>query len=428
MESPPTLGAKIRNLRLRMNLTQAQLAGKEFTKSFISQIEKGQTRPSLKTLEILARRLNQPISYFLDDTIIRPKPTRAESLKESAAAAAARGDVAMAIQSYFSALEACEPTDFALKGSIWQQLGNLHFRINQMEKAENYLSLACEELERVSPNEYYVRAISDYGSVFYHKKQFQRARELFEKALVVYERIHISNPQLKLTIMSYLATTLAVLQDYSRALEVVEEAIQISKTQGEYWKFGELWHICGYVHDRLGNFELAIEATQRAIAFYGAVENTPLYLSCKVNRAIHLRNLHRLGEAKAAAMEVVREARRARISYEAARAHAELAHIAVAEGEYDQAVENVKRALELSPSHAEIPEWLEILVRVGEARPLPREWVDQLAQHVARWRGDDRARAEAHSSLGSLYRQLGDAEKANHHLSESVALFKKSQA
>jgi hypothetical protein len=39
-----TLGEKVRALRLQLGMTQAELAGEEFTKSFISQIEK--TRPA----------------------------------------------------------------------------------------------------------------------------------------------------------------------------------------------------------------------------------------------------------------------------------------------------------------------------------------------------------------------------------------------
>ena len=53
-------------LRLKMGMTQQDLAGTDFTKSFISQIEKNHAvhlqEPAGRT-----DRLGKPISYFLDD-------------------------------------------------------------------------------------------------------------------------------------------------------------------------------------------------------------------------------------------------------------------------------------------------------------------------------------------------------------------------
>jgi transcriptional regulator with XRE-family HTH domain len=61
-----TLGQKIRAARLEQRLTQEQLAGRDFTKSYISELERGHRTPRLTTLKLLARRLNRPLSYFLD--------------------------------------------------------------------------------------------------------------------------------------------------------------------------------------------------------------------------------------------------------------------------------------------------------------------------------------------------------------------------
>src|SRR5713226_9456431 len=51
------VGAKIRAARRAMKLTQSKLAGPDFSVSYISAIERGQIQPSLRALEILARRL-----------------------------------------------------------------------------------------------------------------------------------------------------------------------------------------------------------------------------------------------------------------------------------------------------------------------------------------------------------------------------------
>ena len=61
-----TLGQKIRAARLEQRLTQEQLGARDFTKSYVSELERGNRTPRITTLKILARRLNRPLSYFLD--------------------------------------------------------------------------------------------------------------------------------------------------------------------------------------------------------------------------------------------------------------------------------------------------------------------------------------------------------------------------
>src|SRR2546428_213558 len=48
-------------------MSQAQLAGDELTKGFISQVEAGLVRPSLRSLQIIASRLGRSLDYFIGD-------------------------------------------------------------------------------------------------------------------------------------------------------------------------------------------------------------------------------------------------------------------------------------------------------------------------------------------------------------------------
>ena len=51
------LGERLRRLRTSAGLTQSELAGTRFSKEYVSQIERGKTRPTGETLEWLAARL-----------------------------------------------------------------------------------------------------------------------------------------------------------------------------------------------------------------------------------------------------------------------------------------------------------------------------------------------------------------------------------
>lgn len=53
----PAMGRRVRELRTARGLTQADLAGSDFTKGFVSLVESGRTRMSLRAAGILASRL-----------------------------------------------------------------------------------------------------------------------------------------------------------------------------------------------------------------------------------------------------------------------------------------------------------------------------------------------------------------------------------
>src|SRR5579859_1928954 len=59
------VGARIRSLRTARGLTQAQVAEPQYTKAYISMLESGRTRASMKALEHIAGRLGVQPSDLL---------------------------------------------------------------------------------------------------------------------------------------------------------------------------------------------------------------------------------------------------------------------------------------------------------------------------------------------------------------------------
>ena len=45
------LGERLRQLRVAAGMTQGELAGDRFSKEYVSQIERGKTRPNVETLK-----------------------------------------------------------------------------------------------------------------------------------------------------------------------------------------------------------------------------------------------------------------------------------------------------------------------------------------------------------------------------------------
>src|SRR5919204_4275124 len=58
------LGERLRQLRVAAGMTQTELAGQRFSKEYVSQIERGKTRPTRETIEWLALRLGVDAGFL----------------------------------------------------------------------------------------------------------------------------------------------------------------------------------------------------------------------------------------------------------------------------------------------------------------------------------------------------------------------------
>src|ERR671933_2005561 len=58
------LGERLRQLRVAAGMTQTDLAGDRFSKEYVSQIERGKTRPTSETIEWLAQRLGVDAAFL----------------------------------------------------------------------------------------------------------------------------------------------------------------------------------------------------------------------------------------------------------------------------------------------------------------------------------------------------------------------------
>src|SRR5436853_4986190 len=85
----PRLGERLRSLRLAAGLTQTQVAGDRFSKEYISQIERGKTRPTAESIAWLAAQLGVDPAFLGSGVStdlrgrIEAMLVRAEALTES---------------------------------------------------------------------------------------------------------------------------------------------------------------------------------------------------------------------------------------------------------------------------------------------------------------------------------------------------------
>ncbi|MSY59127.1 MAG: helix-turn-helix domain-containing protein [Actinobacteria bacterium] len=105
------LGERVRQLRVSSNLTQSELAGDRFSKEYISQIERGKTRPTNETVAWLAARLGVELE-FLQSGVSSEERDRAEAIIARAEAHISRREYGQAIGAFREA--AASVAGFAL--------------------------------------------------------------------------------------------------------------------------------------------------------------------------------------------------------------------------------------------------------------------------------------------------------------------------
>src|SRR5918998_2021894 len=147
IQSRPTtrrsgLGDRVRQLRINSGLTQTDLAGERFSKEYVSQIERGKTRPTRETVAWLAERLGVDENYLLHG-VSSSERDRIESVVARAEAALEAHDyddvptILASVPSSLAGVQAPELELRALRTEAWARmyLGEVRDAIRLLERA-----------------------------------------------------------------------------------------------------------------------------------------------------------------------------------------------------------------------------------------------------------------------------------------------------
>ena len=68
-----TLGTRIRRLRTERGMSLAQVAGGDFSRAFLHQVETGKAQPSTRVLRVIASRLGSRVEFLLSGAPVLPE-------------------------------------------------------------------------------------------------------------------------------------------------------------------------------------------------------------------------------------------------------------------------------------------------------------------------------------------------------------------
>jgi len=268
-EAPNGVGNRVRALRVAAGLTQTALAGERFSKEYVSQIERGKTRPTEETVAWLAERLGVDSEYLLrgvaSDVRIRveAKLAQAEALSE-----AHRDREAVVLfrdaRAEISTLGSAELEVRALVGEGWalQELGSPREGLDVLQVARELTERPeFSDLDRAD-------VLFRVGCCRYRISSIPTAVSLFDEALELAERSGLPCDILRARILAWRSRCRRRQADFEAAREDVERALELARGVDDPRTVAGAYFQASFVAEKMGHWGLARQYAQQAKAIY----------------------------------------------------------------------------------------------------------------------------------------------------------------
>jgi tetratricopeptide (TPR) repeat protein len=415
------LGERLRNLRVAAGLTQGQLAGDRFSKEYVSQIERGKTRPTAETIQWLAERLGSDASFIANGVStdergrVEGALARTEALIQSDRCAEAIGEYE-SIRASVLATGSAELEARALKGEARARAveGDVRQAIPLLERARGLTEgPGFSDVERAE-------VVYELGVARYKLSSISTAIGLFNAALQLAERSELPCDLLRSKILEARSRCYRRQRDFQAAKEDVARALELAESAQDLPSMAAVYFQASIVAEREGHWVLARTYAEKAKAIFedlaeerhvGRLLNNIgglNFLLGKPEEAVpHLKEAFRI------ALDLGHEA-------DAAQAVSSLAQVHLRTGNVDQAEEQARHALRLLDGR------LDFLDEIGNAQlVLGRALLQQerLDEAEEQFRAADTTfeqlssvshRAAAWVALGDLATRCGEDREAAH--------------
>ncbi|MDX6480146.1 MAG: hypothetical protein QOG85_656 [Gaiellaceae bacterium] len=425
----PRLGERLRQLRSAAGLTQSDLAGDRFSKEYVSQIERGKTRPTRETIEWLAARLGVDAGFLASGVAADQRGrlegglARAEALYEAGEDA----EAASAFELLVPAARATGSAELQVRALVGSALAKM--RLSDHRAALELLTEARALTESGSFSDVErADVLLRLGGCRYQLNSTQSAIALFDEALALAERSGLPCDTLKADIFSWRSRCWRRQRDYEAARDDVERALELAQGVDDLRTIGVAYFQASLVADRQGHWVIARTYAERARAAYsqladrvhvGELTNNLGGLNFLLGRTEDAISL--LKEAFAIALETGRDA-------DAGQAVSSLAQVHLRTGDAVQAEEHARHALRFLDGRVDYVDEVgnaqlvlgRALLEQGRLDEAEAAFADaemsftdlgSASHKAAAWvaRGDLAARRGNHKAAADLYRTAAEA-------------------
>jgi tetratricopeptide (TPR) repeat protein len=411
----------VRQARLEAGLSLAQVGKGHVTAPAIYLIETGRTRPSLPTLEHIARRTGKPVEYFLADPGGATDETHAGLLQLEGLVAASKFAEAAALGRKL--LEA---------GSSAHRLGRIRYflaqsllNLGQADEARDLLASAHAHFEAIDDHLMQAECLGAEASLAY-LTQRPGAAELAERALETCRRLKPVPQPTEARLLAILATAHLANKEWDQAISSYQEAIDAAGSLYDLRRLALMYSGLSDAYRETGQVDAAARFANRSIALLEvlrdrlslarAENNLGLIMLARGDRARAREHLDRsLGLYEETELEV-------------GRSHVllSLCELSLQEGFTANALELANQALDLAtrlderPNVAEAHVWLGIVAdREGDGGGCDREFSMAIAE-LTKLDLNERL-LWCHGVYAEVLERRGDMEQAYVHMKKAFA-------
>jgi tetratricopeptide (TPR) repeat protein len=360
----------VKQARTEAGLSLAKVGKGCVTAPAVYLIETGRTRPSLPTLEHIARRLGKSVEFFLADQSGSPDDTRAGLIELEAMVAEGRHTDAIA-----------HGEDLLRLSSSAHRLGQLRFLLAQSylalaqpDRAASLLAAAHAHFESVGDTLMLAECMG-YEATVAAMTQKADSLSLAERALALCRQMKPVPEATEARLLSVLANVHVANKSWDSAIELYEEAIAAAGSLFDLRRMAKMYSNLSLAYRETGHIDSAVKYAGRSISL----------------------------------LEVLRD----RVSL--ARAENNLGLILLAQGNRPAAHKHLDRSLELAEeqnleigrSHV-LMSLCELSLLQGNLQAA-REFAEQALDMAGRMKEAANV-AEAHVWLGRIAAEVGDDE------------------
>ena len=428
-QSGNRLGERLRQLRVAAGMTQTDLAGDRFSKEYVSQIERGKTRPTRDTIEWLAQKLGVDPG-FLERGVSADERRRVETLLARAEALNEAYEYDQAIEEFENCKTAVLATGLPelevrqLAGEAWARMER-----DEVKPAIELLNRAralaeAPEFSDVDRADLLFRL----GVCRVLLSSIATAIGLLNESLTLAEASELPCDRLRADILGWRSRCYRRQRDLEAAREDVERALELAQALDDPRKTADVYFQASLVSERMGHWIQARNYAERAKVHYEQLNDER-----NVGRLLNnLGGLNlQLGKPEQA-VEDLKNAYRVLLDKgsdaEAANVVASLAHVHLTTGEVTAAEEEARHALALmegsdeflynvAPTQLVLGRALMEQGRLDEAEEILRasdasaEQLESISHRAAAWmaRGDLAAKRGDDRVAAKLYRQAAEA-------------------
>jgi len=410
----------VKQARVESGLSLAQLGKGHVTAPAIYLIETGRTRPSLPTLEHIARRTGKPVEFFLAEPTAAADEAQGKLIALEAMVADGRNHEAVAL-----GLALLDRAFSASRlGRIRFLLGQAYLGSAQPDHAATLLAEARAHFEAVNDGVMLAECIGAQAALA-NMTQSKDAVALAELALSVCRRLKPVPAPTEVRLLGILAGAHVANREWDRAVAAYEAAIEAGGSVFDLRRVARMYSALGTAYQEVGEGETAARYAMRSVVVLEVLRDRVALARSENNLGLVLMARGDLDAARRhldRSLELCDEA-----DLESGRSQVllSLCELSMQEGKVDQAHKLAEEALELAArleegaSIAEAHVWLgRIADRRGAHDEVDRAFDDAITGFEAM--GMRERLLQCHGLYAEILERRGELAKAYVHMREAL--------